>query len=95
MTKHRHMQCWAGPEQQTGTAALTWLTAFTHFSAMQITCTDSAGGRHRQLVKSGNDDLRQDAVMQQFFELVNNVLHTSEAARKRQLHIRTYKARHT
>ena len=60
---------------------------------MQITCTDSLGVRHKQLVKSGNDDLRQDAVMQQFFGLVNNVLHTSEAARKRQLRIRTYKVR--
>ena len=59
--------------------------------AMQITCTDSTGKEHKQLVKSGNDDLRQDSVMQQFFGLVNHVLNASEATRKRQLHIRTYK----
>ena len=53
----------------------------------------SAGARHRQLVKSGNDDLRQDAVMQQFFALINAVLAESAAARARRLRIVTYKAR--
>ena len=37
---------------------------------------DSDGRRCRQLVKSGNDDMRQDAVMQQFFQLVNVLLAT-------------------
>ena len=58
---------------------------------MQITCLDSQGVRHRQLVKSGNDDLRQDAVMQQFFSLVNYILQADSKTRKRQLRIRTYK----
>jgi len=58
---------------------------------LQITVTDSHGGRHKELVKSGNDDLRQDAVMQQFFKLVNYVLQADAATRKRQLGIRTYK----
>ena len=49
------------------------------------------GKRFRQLVKSGNDDMRQDAVMQQFFMLVNNVLAAAEPTRKRSLHIVTYK----
>ncbi len=46
---------------------------------------------HRQLVKSGNDDLRQDAVMQQFFSLINDLLAQSVETRKRCLNIVTYK----
>eukprot|EP00879_Flechtneria_rotunda_P006073 GHRR01006386.1.p1 GENE.GHRR01006386.1~~GHRR01006386.1.p1 ORF type:complete len:3169 (+),score=1435.50 GHRR01006386.1:1331-9508(+) len=53
--------------------------------------TDSTGRPQRQLVKSGNDDLRQDAVMQQFFGLVNDVLASSPASRQRRLGIRTYR----
>ena len=59
---------------------------------MQITCIDSKGVKHKQLVKSGNDDLRQDAVMQQFFGLVNYMLQADAKTRKRHLKIRTYKA---
>lgn len=40
----------------------------------QVVCWDQAGCEHKHLVKSGNDDLRQDAVMQQFFGLVNALL---------------------
>ena len=54
-------------------------------------CGCSAGVRHRQLVKSGNDDLRQDAVMQQLFGLINEVLAHSPATAKRRLRIATYK----
>ena len=42
-------------------------------------------------MKSGNDDMRQDAVMQQFFQLVNVLLATDPATRRRQLHICVYK----
>ncbi len=56
-------------------------------------CSCSAGLRHRQLVKSGNDDLRQDAVMQQLFGLINEVLAHSPATAKRRLRIVTYKVR--
>jgi hypothetical protein len=52
---------------------------------------DNEGNRYRQLVKSGNDDLRQDAVMQQFFGLVNSLLAQNTAARSRRLGIITYK----
>lgn len=52
---------------------------------------DSTGARHRQLVKSGNDDMRQDAVMQQFFTLVNSLLAACPATRTRRLRIATYK----
>jgi hypothetical protein len=39
-----------------------------------VACFCSDGASRRQLVKSGSDDMRQDAVMQQFFETVNGVL---------------------
>ena len=39
----------------------------------------------------GKDDLRQDAVMQQVFMLVNRLLRKDKATRKRALAIRTYK----
>ncbi len=54
---------------------------------------DSDGRRYRQLVKSGNDDMRQDAVMQQFFQLVNVLLAADPATRRRQLHIVMYKVK--
>jgi ataxia telangiectasia mutated family protein len=43
-------------------------------------------------VKSGNDDLRQDAVMQQFFWLVNQFLAQEPRTARRALFIRTFKA---
>ena len=56
-----------------------------------VQCSDSTGTCQRQLVKSGSDDMRQDAVMQQFFGLVNHFLQASAPTRKRQLRITTYK----
>lgn len=53
--------------------------------------TDSDGTRQRLVAKSGQDDLRQDAVMQQFFNLVNALLGSSAASRQRRLGIRTYR----
>lgn len=38
-----------------------------------VMCIGSNGGRYKQLVK-GDDDMRQDAVMQQVFETMNNLL---------------------
>ncbi|KAL3883922.1 hypothetical protein ACJMK2_030148 [Sinanodonta woodiana] len=55
-----------------------------------IDCVGSDGRSRRQLVK-GRDDLRQDAVMQQVFEMVNNLLQKETETRKRRLKIRTYK----
>ena len=43
-----------------------------------------------QLAKSGNDDLRQDAVMQQLFVFVNHLLKSCTSTRKRQLRMMTY-----
>ncbi|XP_071442660.1 serine-protein kinase ATM-like [Hetaerina americana] len=56
----------------------------------RITCIGTDGKNYRQLLKS-QDDLRQDAVMQQVFQLINFFLKKDENAQKRRLHIRTYK----
>ncbi|KAJ1651549.1 Serine/threonine-protein kinase tel1 [Dispira simplex] len=55
-----------------------------------IKCYGSDGRTYRQLVK-GQDDLRQDAVLQQLFELVNTLLIRHRTTRQRQLQVRTYK----
>ncbi|KAK1388252.1 hypothetical protein POM88_016430 [Heracleum sosnowskyi] len=52
---------------------------------------ESSCNKYRQLVKSGNDDLRQDSVMEQFFGLVNTFLQNHRDTWKRSLRIRTYK----
>ncbi|KAK9814933.1 hypothetical protein WJX73_002395 [Symbiochloris irregularis] len=56
-----------------------------------VKCRDSAGREHRQLVKSGTDDLRQDAVMQQIFSIANIFLQASAPTCKRNLTINNYK----
>ncbi|GAA6010816.1 hypothetical protein JCM10207_005857 [Rhodosporidiobolus poonsookiae] len=53
-------------------------------------CVGSDEKEYRQLFKGG-DDIRQDAVMQQVFGLVNNLLARDEEGRRRRLHLRTYK----
>ena len=40
--------------------------------------------------KGGNDDLRQDAIMEQVFDQVSQLLKNHATTRKRRLHIRTY-----
>ncbi|XP_063954158.1 serine-protein kinase ATM-like isoform X2 [Lytechinus pictus] len=55
-----------------------------------LTCRGSDGVKRRQLVK-GNDDLRQDAVMQQVFGLVNQLLNKNTDTKRRKLQIRRYK----
>ncbi|KAJ6760715.1 SERINE/THREONINE-PROTEIN KINASE ATM [Salix purpurea] len=56
-----------------------------------VECHGSDGQKYRQLAKSGNDDLRQDAVMEQFFGLVNTFLQNNRDTWKRRLGVRTYK----
>ncbi|XP_061484637.1 serine-protein kinase ATM isoform X2 [Rhineura floridana] len=55
-----------------------------------IDCVGSDGKERRQLVK-GRDDLRQDAVMQQVFQMCNTLLQQNTETRKRKLTIRRYK----
>ena len=72
-----------------------------------LTARASDGNQYRQLVgcvypehctfadwkqfKGGNDDLRQDAIMEQVFGEVSNMLRKHKETRRRNLHIRTYK----
>ncbi|XP_072528166.1 serine-protein kinase ATM-like, partial [Salminus brasiliensis] len=55
-----------------------------------IDCIGSDGKSRRQLVK-GQDDLRQDAVMQQVFHMCSTLLQRNAETRKRKLNIRRYK----
>ncbi|XP_069003708.1 serine-protein kinase ATM [Embiotoca jacksoni] len=55
-----------------------------------IDCVGSDGKSRRQLVK-GQDDLRQDAVMQQVFGMCSMLLQRNTDTRKRKLNIRQYK----
>lgn len=56
-----------------------------------VKCHGSDGKIYLQLAKSGNDDLRQDAVIQQFFGLVNTLLKQNMSTNSRNMRIRTYK----
>lgn len=56
----------------------------------KMNCIGLDGKSHPLLVK-GRDDLRQDAVMQQVFNIMNSLLHRNSDASRRKLVIRTYK----
>ncbi|KAI1489322.1 phosphatidylinositol 3 [Biscogniauxia mediterranea] len=56
-----------------------------------LTVIGSNGQRFKQLVKGGNDDLRQDAIMEQVFAAASSVLKLHRSTRQRNLGIRTYK----
>ncbi|KAF2011391.1 hypothetical protein BU24DRAFT_495581 [Aaosphaeria arxii CBS 175.79] len=56
-----------------------------------ISAIGSDGKSYKQLFKSGNDDLRQDAIMEQVFDQVSRLLKNHTATRLRNLGIRTYK----
>jgi len=56
-----------------------------------ITAIGTDGERFKQLVKGGNDDLRQDAIMEQVFAAVSSLLKLHRPSRQRNLGIRTYK----
>nr|KMM71923.1 hypothetical protein CPAG_08223 [Coccidioides posadasii RMSCC 3488] len=56
-----------------------------------VTAIASDGLRYKQLFKAGNDDLRQDAIMEQVFEQVSGLLQSHRATQQRNLVIRTYK----
>lgn len=50
-----------------------------------VVCLGSKGGRFKQLVK-GDDDMRQDAVMQQVFGTMNNLLRSERTGGARIIH---------
>lgn len=55
-----------------------------------MTARASDGNTYKQLFKGGNDDLRQDAIMEQVFASVSKMLRNHPNTRRRDLHIRTY-----
>lgn len=55
----------------------------------RIECMGSDGKQYSQLLK-GKDDMRQDAVMQQVFNIMNDMLTQSKVTKKDRLHVRTY-----
>jgi len=56
----------------------------------KVSCRGSDGKEYTQLVK-GNDDLRQDAVMEQLFDIANELLCADADSAARNLHMRTYR----
>ncbi|KAJ8489343.1 hypothetical protein ONZ51_g2973 [Trametes cubensis] len=57
-----------------------------------IKCVSTSGRIYKQLYKGeGDDDLRQDAVMEQVFDLVNVVLRRDRETKKRNLSVKGYK----
>ena len=57
----------------------------------KLTAYSSDGQQYVQLFKGGNDDLRQDAIMEQVFDEVSKMLRNHKTTRQRDLHVRTYK----
>lgn len=55
----------------------------------RMTCIDSSGRDHFELFK-GDDELRQDAVMEQVFEMTNRILSRDRKTKARELKFRTY-----
>lgn len=56
-----------------------------------LTATTSDGKEYKEIYKSGDDDLRQDAIMEQVFEEVSKMLRNHKVTRQRDLKVRTYK----
>ncbi|KAM8719535.1 hypothetical protein ACLKA7_005726 [Drosophila subpalustris] len=71
-----------------------WTNDFTLCGGLnapiKMSCLCSDGVVRAQLIK-GRDDLRQDAVMQQVFGIVNELLNSDSEFIERKLHLRTYK----
>jgi ataxia telangiectasia mutated family protein len=55
----------------------------------KMKCYDELGGAHHQLFK-GDDEIRQDAVMEQVFDMTNDILRRDRQTRQRRLRFRTY-----
>lgn len=76
------------------TSVVKWYKTFDSCGGItapkKIYCQCSDGVKRPQLLK-GSDDMRQDAVMQQVFGVVNRLLADSKETRKRHARIRTYK----
>lgn len=72
---------------------MTTLVALPRLVSWQlIECKGSDGRMRRQMLKY-SDDMRQDAVMEQLFMVVNLLLAADPRTRTRQLRLRCYKVR--
>ncbi|XP_062138082.1 serine/threonine-protein kinase ATM [Drosophila sulfurigaster albostrigata] len=75
------------------TSIVKWSEEFTLCNGInapiKVLCCCSDGVKRPQLIK-GRDDLRQDAVMQQVFGLVNELVNTDSECINRKLQLRTY-----
>ncbi|KAL2270361.1 hypothetical protein VTJ83DRAFT_2545 [Remersonia thermophila] len=56
-----------------------------------LTAVGTNGQRFKELLKGGSDDLRQDAIMEQVFAAVSELLKLHRTTRQRNLGVRTYK----
>ena len=83
-----------GNYQNCVTSVVQWLPKFNLVGGInapkKIYCLCSDGVIRPQLLK-GSDDMRQDAVMQQVFGVVNQLLKNSKETSDRHARIRTYK----
>ncbi|MBW0465571.1 hypothetical protein O181_005286 [Austropuccinia psidii MF-1] len=77
-----NMACISGYETKFKTAGGIHAPKITY-------CRGSDGKRYTQLFKGG-DDIRQDAIMEQVFQLVNEVLRRDPDCQKRRLNFKTY-----
>lgn len=57
---------------------------------LKVVCIGSDGHKYPQMIK-GKDDLRGDAVMEQMFTILNELLRRNPAAARRNLLVRTYR----
>lgn len=69
-------------------AQLQLMTAANAPKKLECICSD--GSKRKQLLK-GNDDMRQDAVMQQVFNIMNLFLKNNPQAKAKNLNVQTYK----
>lgn len=83
----------SGDYSQKIISIIRWKSKFSAVGGInapkRIECIGSNGRQYPQLLK-GKDDLRQDAVMQQVFNIMNNMLTQSKVTKKDRLHVRTY-----
>ncbi|KAK3071821.1 Serine/threonine-protein kinase tel1 [Teratosphaeriaceae sp. CCFEE 6253] len=78
------------PEIHSFEPTMSVMGGLSHPKVLTAKATD--GQLYKQLFKgTKDDDLRQDAIMEQVFEEVSKMLRNHKATRKRNLHVRTYK----
>ncbi|TKA78673.1 hypothetical protein B0A55_04506 [Friedmanniomyces simplex] len=78
------------PEVQSFASTMSIMGGLSHPKVLTALASD--GKAYKQLFKgTKDDDLRQDAIMEQVFEEVSKMLRSHKATRQRNLQVRTYK----